>query len=62
MIHANTYAGVKYFAGRFVYSDRLLSYLADTVLRMRRKNRGTVPTQVWHVKDPSMLKGPKCQT
>jgi hypothetical protein len=28
---------------------------------MKPENRGSVPQQVWHDKDPSLLKGPACR-
>jgi hypothetical protein len=33
--------------------------LNGAVLRMRPENRGTVSQQVWHCKDPALLKGPE---
>jgi hypothetical protein len=33
--------------------------LNGAVLRMRPVNRGPVSQQVWHDKDPSLLKGPE---
>jgi hypothetical protein len=33
--------------------------LNGEVLRMRPENRGPVSQQVWHDKDPSLLKGPE---
>ena len=36
--------------------------LNGAVLRMRPENRGPVSQQVWHDKDPSLLKGPERQS